>query len=175
MEKLVSTCLPASLSLSCSWCCVISLQLRQVLLYYCCILLLLNVCVNVCGEQRDGVRENMFCVCVCVLASLAVLCCHGNAGHMAQAALLCQSRAAGSPFVSVEKKCTHTEEACESDRWTDSLKDSLGLRQPHWVLVVLSSEHAALYMSYAPITADSLDLTAWHLKKDLRVLSWVNL
>lgn len=29
-------------------------------------------------------RENMFCVCVCV--SLAVLCCHGNGGHMAQAA-----------------------------------------------------------------------------------------
>lgn len=126
MVKCVSTCLPASLS-PChvfSQCCVISLQLRQVLLYSCCILLLLDVCVNVCGERRDGVRENMFCLCVymCVCVRESQSCssllpwqcwAHGSGSFTAQ---LCQSRAAGSLFVSVEEKCTHTEEACESDR-----------------------------------------------------------
>lgn len=37
-------CLPLSPSHVFSQCCVISLQLRQVLLYSCCILLLLDVC-----------------------------------------------------------------------------------------------------------------------------------
>lgn len=92
MVKCVSTmraCLALSLCHVFSQCCVISLQLRQVLLYSCCILLL-DVCVNVCGGRRDGWSERICfaCVCVCVRvsASLAVLCCHGNAVHMAQAA-----------------------------------------------------------------------------------------
>lgn len=39
------------------------------------------------AQEREGEYVSRVCVCVCVSVSLAVLCCHGNARHMAHTAL----------------------------------------------------------------------------------------
>lgn len=93
-------------------CCVMPLLStdRQVLLYSCCIVLLLTAMWMCVGRKA---RENMFCqgvcVCTCVYQSCSPLLpwqcwAHGSGSFAAQH---CQSRAAESLFLTVVKEYIH--------------------------------------------------------------------
>lgn len=114
---LSSFCCPISLPLLASSvfcrCCVMPPHSTssQDLLYSCCIVLLLCMCVG----REEAVRENMFCLCVCVRKYVYQSCslllpwqhrAHGSGSFAAQH---CQSRAAGELFLSVVEKFIHTQ------------------------------------------------------------------
>lgn len=102
------------------------------------------LCECVWGEkrqwERERKRENMFCLCVCVCVSQSCSpllpwqrWAHGSGSFAAQH---CQSRAAGSLFVSVVEKCIHTHtNTFLHVKQTDRLKDWLGLTRAQWCLL----------------------------------------
>lgn len=115
-------------------CCVMPLLStgRQVLLYSCCIVLLLDRCVNVCGERRGSMRARereriCFWLCMCVHVCVSVLqfsvamATPGTWLSQLCAAQHCQSRAAGGLSLGIGELHTHTPSLCDSEtfRLTD--------------------------------------------------------
>lgn len=120
------------------WCCVMPPHSTgsQDLLYSCCIVLLLFMCVG----REEATRQNMFCLCVCVRMYVYKSCspllpwqrrAHGSGSFAAQH---CQSRAAGRLFLSVVEKFIHTKTPLSmwiSDRQTDGQT----LTQTKWIFL----------------------------------------
>lgn len=117
---------------------------RQVLLYSCCIALLLDFCVNVCGERICFAR-----VCQSVLQSSVAMATPGTWLRQLCSPALEESCCRRPLCLCSGEMHTHTNNFLHVNQ-TDRLKDWLGLTQAQWILLTPCGRDCTAVYCYIP-------------------------